>query len=39
MCVDVSHLIFETFRDSNDEVVDEGFDCAECGDVFASAVV
>ena len=39
MCVDVSHLVLEAFRDPNDQVVDEGFDCAECGHIFASAMV
>ena len=39
MGVDISHLVFETFRDADDEVVDEGADGAEGGDVLAGAVV
>ena len=39
MCIDVSHLVLEAFRDPNDQVVDETFDCTESGDVFASAMV
>lgn len=39
MCVDVSHLVLEAFRDPNDKIVDKRFDSAECGNVFASAMV
>ena len=39
MRVDVSHFVFEAFRDPNNEIIDEGFDCAERGHVFASAMM
>lgn len=39
MSVDVSHLVFETPCNANYEIVDEGLDSAESGNVFASAVV
>ena len=39
MCVDVSHLVFEAFCNSDDQVVDKGLDGPEGGDVLASAVV
>lgn len=39
MCVDVSHLVLETFGDANDQVVDEGSDCAEGSDVLSGTVV
>lgn len=28
MCVDVSHLVLEALGDADDQVVDEGADCA-----------
>jgi hypothetical protein len=39
MGVDISHLVFITLCNASDQVVDEGLDCAEGGDVLASAVV
>jgi hypothetical protein len=39
MCVDVSHLIFVTLCDADDEVVDDGLDRTEGSDIFAAAVV
>ena len=39
MSVDISHLILEAFRDTNDQVVDEGSDCAEGGDILSGTVV
>ena len=37
--VDVAHLVFETFRDPDDEVVDDCLDGSEGSDVLARAVV
>lgn len=39
MCVDVSHLILESLGDANNQVVDEGSDCAEGSDVLSGTVV
>jgi hypothetical protein len=39
MGVDVAHLVLETLGDANDQVVDEGADGSECGDIFSVAVV
>lgn len=39
MCVDVSHLVFEALSDTNDQIVDEGSDCAESCNVLSCAVV
>lgn len=39
MGVDITHLVFETLRHADDEVVDDGADGAQGGDVFAGAVV
>jgi hypothetical protein len=39
MCVDISHLVLETLRDTDDQVVDERSDCAEGGDVLSGTVV
>lgn len=39
MCVDVSHLVLEALGDANDQVVDEGANCAEGSDVLAGTVV
>ncbi len=39
MGVDVSHLILETLRDTDNQVVDQRSDCAESGDILASAMV
>ena len=39
MGVDISHLVPETSRDTNDQVVDERSDCSESSDVFARTVV
>jgi hypothetical protein len=39
MCVDVSHLVFVTLGNTNDQVVDESSDGSESGDVLAGTVV
>ena len=39
MCVDISHFVLEASRDTNDEVVDERFDCAEGSDALAGTVM
>ena len=39
MGVDVSHLVFEAFRDTDDHVVDEGLDGSESSDVLSGAMV
>lgn len=39
MGVDVSHLVLEALGDTDDEVVDEGTDSSESGDVLAGTVV
>lgn len=39
MGVDVSHLVLEAFRDTDDQVVDEGADCSEGGDGLADTMV
>lgn len=39
MGVDVSHLVLESFRDTNDQVVDESADSSEGGDVLSGTVV
>jgi len=39
MCVDVAHLVFESLRNADDQVVDEGADGAESCDVLPGAVV
>jgi hypothetical protein len=39
MGVDVSHFVFITLGDANDEVLDDGLDSAESSDIFAAAVV
>lgn len=39
MCVDVSHLVFESFRYTNNQVVDNRFDSAKGSDVLAGAMV
>ena len=39
MCVDISHFIFKAPRDADDEVVDDGFDCAKGSDTLAGTVV
>ena len=39
MRVHISHLVLESFRHADDQVVDEGADGAEGGDVFARPVV
>lgn len=39
MCVDVAHLILETFGDANDQVVDEGSDGSEGSNALSRAVV
>lgn len=39
MCVDVSHLVFVTLGDTDDQVVDESSDGSESGDVLAGTVV
>ena len=39
MCVDVSHLVLESFRNADNQIVDDGFDCAESGDIFAGTMV
>jgi hypothetical protein len=39
MCIDISHLVLESLCNTNDQVVDQGSDCAEGSDVLASTVV
>jgi hypothetical protein len=39
MCVDVSHLIFKTLCDTNNQVVNEGSDGSEGSDILSGAVV
>ena len=39
MSVDISHLVFESLRNTDDEVVDQGLDRSEGCDVFAGTVV
>lgn len=39
MCVDISHLVFETLGDTDDQVVDESTDGSESSDVLAGSVV
>ena len=39
MCVDISHLVFEAPSDPDYEVVDEGLDCSEGGDILPSTMV
>lgn len=39
MCVDVTHLVFESLGHADDEIVDEGFDGPEGGDILAGAVM
>lgn len=39
MGVDISHLVLEALGDTDDEVVDDGPDGAESGDILAVAVV
>ena len=39
MSVHISHLISVTFCDTDDQVVDDGLDCAEGSDILADAVV
>lgn len=39
MGIDVTHLVFETLGNTDDEVVDESLDGAERSHVFASAMV
>ncbi len=37
--VDVAHLVPETSRDADDQVVEEGLDGPECGNVLSCAVM
>lgn len=39
MCVHESHLVLEALGDANDQVVDEGSDRSEGGDILPGAVV
>lgn len=39
MGVDVSHLVLETPSDSNDQVVDDGFNGPKCRDVLAGTMM
>ena len=39
MGIDVSHLVLEALRNANNQVVDQGSDCAESSDILAGAVV
>jgi hypothetical protein len=39
MCVDESHLVLESFCDTNDQVVDERADSSEGSDVLSGTVV
>ena len=39
MCIDVSHLVLEAFRDPNNQVIDNSFHRAKCRNIFSSAMV
>jgi len=39
MGIDESHLVLEALRDADNQVVDQGSDCAESSDVLAGAMV
>jgi hypothetical protein len=39
MGVDVSHLVLESLGDTDDEIVDQGSDCAKSSDILSGAVV
>jgi hypothetical protein len=39
MCVDESHLVLESFCDTDDQVVDESADCSKSGNVLSRTVV
>jgi hypothetical protein len=39
MGVDVSHLVLEAFRDTDDQVVDDRADCSEGGDILTDTMV
>lgn len=39
MGVDVTHLVFESLGDADDEIVDEGLDGSKSRDIFAGAVM
>jgi len=39
MCVNVSHLVQEALGDTNNQIVDEGSDCSESGDVLSGTVM
>ncbi len=39
MGIDISHFVFVTLRNTDDEIVDEGFDCSKSCDILAGAVV
>jgi hypothetical protein len=39
MCVNVSHLVLKALCDTDDQIVDEGSDCAEGSNVLSCAMV
>ena len=39
MCVDVSHLVSESLGDADDQILNDGSDRAERGDILADTVV
>jgi hypothetical protein len=39
MGVHVAHLVLVAFCDAGDQVLDDGLDCSEGGDILAAAVV
>jgi hypothetical protein len=39
MGIDISHLVLKALRDADNQVVDQGSDCAESSNVLAGAVV
>ena len=39
MGIHVAHFVPETFRDPNDQVVNEGFDSTECSDILSCTMV
>lgn len=39
MRIDVSHFVFESSRNSNDQVIDDGLDGSESGHVLARAMM
>lgn len=39
MCIDISHLVFESSADPNNQVVNEALDRSKGGNILASTVV